>query len=375
MKKILALSIISIFLFSCGGDQNSNNGNSLSGNLANLEEGIAVYLDYLTPNQIVTKDTASIDGNGNYSFDYSIDEIGYYRLRINNQNFINLILNKGETPVINGDGKNLMDTYTVEGSPQSQSLKDFNMEIKKDFVYQDSLNQVYVASQNNPQVYMDVAQKSIASETKLKMYFMNMANENSSNLVGLAAVQQLDIDQHYDIYKKVDEAISKTLSGTPYYEAFHKEVEKRSKINIGGEAPDFSVNDKDGNPIKLSDLRGSVVLVDFWASWCKPCRAENPNVVKAYNQYKDKGFDVFSVSLDGMPQQPDSRGAWLAAIEKDGLIWKNHGSELKGWQSSFVQLYGIQGIPFTLLIDKEGKIIGKNLRGEELHQKLAEILG
>ena len=373
MKNILLLITISIFIISCGNDNSDNNSISINGKLSSLEEGSLVYLDYLTSNEIITKDTAVIDDDGNYSFDYKIEQLGYYRLRINNQNFINLILDVNEAPIINGNGSNLMDTYTVEGSPQSQLLKEFNIEVKKDYIFQDSLNNYFQAYRNDPQVFIDVQQKSIASENNLKIYFMQLVNEYEGTLLALAAIQQLDAEINFDLYKKADEVFAKTIANTPYYQPFHEKVEKLAKLSEGGEAPDFSVNDKDGNPIKLSDLRGSVVLVDFWASWCRPCRAENPNVVKAYNKYHSKGFEVFSVSLDGMPQQPDPKGAWLQAIEKDGLIWKSHGSELKGWQSSFVPLYGIQGIPFTLIIDKEGKIICKNIRGHALEEKLAEI--
>lgn len=144
---------------------------------------------------------------------------------------------------------------------------------------------------------------------------------------------------------------------------------KMSSSNIvGGEAPDFTMNDVNGNPRKLSEFKGKVMLVDFWASWCGPCRRENPNVLKAYAKYHDKGFDVLGVSLD------KTKESWLAAIEKDGLIW-NHVSDLKGWQNEAAKLYGVTSIPHTVLLDKEGKIIARNLRGEALDAKLAEIFG
>jgi thiol-disulfide isomerase/thioredoxin len=119
--------------------------------------------------------------------------------------------------------------------------------------------------------------------------------------------------------------------------------------------------------LKLSDLKGKVVLIDFWASWCGPCRKENPNVVRLYKKYEKQGFTVLSVSLDEDPN------AWKAAIQKDGLIWKNHVSDLKGWKSNMPVLYGFEGIPFTVLVNREGNIIGKELRGEGLERKLSEV--
>jgi peroxiredoxin len=136
----------------------------------------------------------------------------------------------------------------------------------------------------------------------------------------------------------------------------------------GNEAPDFTMNDRDGKPVKLSDFRGKVMLVDFWASWCGPCRRENPHVVELYNHYHAKGFDVLGVSLD------KTRDPWLQAIEKDGLVW-NHVSDLKGWANEAAQLYGVSSIPHTVLVDREGKIIARNLRGEQLTAKLREVLG
>jgi peroxiredoxin len=136
---------------------------------------------------------------------------------------------------------------------------------------------------------------------------------------------------------------------------------------IGETAPELAVADTTGKTITLSSFKGKIVLIDFWASWCRPCRMENPNVVKAYDKYKDAGFTVFSVSLD------DNKANWARAIKADNLKWSSHVSELKGWQSAAAKLYGVTGIPATFLLDRDGRIIGKNLRGEALEAKLMEV--
>jgi peroxiredoxin len=136
----------------------------------------------------------------------------------------------------------------------------------------------------------------------------------------------------------------------------------------GQPAPEITLPQPDGSEMSLSELRGKVVLIDFWASWCKPCRAENPRVVQMYNKYKDQGFEIFGVSLDR------NREAWLQAIEKDGLTWP-HVSDLKFWQSAAAQAYGVRAIPHTVLLDREGNIVTEKLRGPALDDKVAELLG
>ena len=137
---------------------------------------------------------------------------------------------------------------------------------------------------------------------------------------------------------------------------------------VGDEAPEIVLKDTAGRDVPLSSLRGKVVLLDFWASWCGPCRQENPNVVRTYGQYKDKGFTVYSVSLDR------DRTAWINAIKKDQLAWPSHVSDLKFWQSAGAQLYRVNSIPATFLLDKSGKIVAKNLRGSKLEQELQKLL-
>lgn len=161
--------------------------------------------------------------------------------------------------------------------------------------------------------------------------------------------------------------LDKSIQQTKFGQLAQGRLKTMLGTTVGYPAIDFSQNDANGKAVKLSDFKGKYVLVDFWASWCRPCRAENPNVVAAYNKYKDKGFTVLGVSFD------QNRDAWLKAVSDDNLAWQQV-SDLKGWGNEVGKIYNISSIPSNLLIDKDGKILGKNLRGADLEQKLEEVL-
>ncbi|MCD0490200.1 AhpC/TSA family protein [Pedobacter sp. MC2016-14] len=175
----------------------------------------------------------------------------------------------------------------------------------------------------------------------------------------------IDVEKVEPVFKSLSPAVRASKAGV----SFAKAIEAARNTSVGAIAPDFTQNDVNDKPVKLSDFKGKYVLIDFWASWCGPCRAENPNVVKAYNEYKDKNFTVLGVSLD----QPGKKDAWLGAIAADGLTWTQV-SDLKFWNNAVAKQYGINSIPQNFLVDPSGKIVGKNLRGADLTKKLEELL-
>lgn len=194
-----------------------------------------------------------------------------------------------------------------------------------------------------------------------------MIKKNSNMYASIIAIQGLDPEKYFDLFAEVDKNLSKKFPNNQNVLIFHDIVTKSMALAIGQEAPEINLPDTQGKELSLKSLRGKIVLVDFWASWCGPCRKEMPNVVKAYAKYKDKGFEIYGVSLD------QSKDKWLEAIQKDGITWPQV-SDLKYWDCEAAKLYNVQGIPFTVLLDKDGKILAKNLRGEELEAALEKAL-
>lgn len=270
------------------------------------------------------------------------------------------------------DVKDSMKFAKVTGSKSHKEFEKFN-DLQKPFNERaEVLSEQYMAfrKDKNEEGMKKLEEDfdKLSDERSEKVYHAYL-KEHPQSPIGLYVLEQyagydMDAQKVEPVFNKLSAATRNSASGI----AFKKQIETAKKTGIGAMAMGFTQNDTLGKPVSLSDFKGKYVLLDFWASWCGPCRAENPNVVKAFNQYKDKNFTVLSVSLD----QPGKKDAWLEAIHKDGLTW-THVSDLQFWDNAVAKEYGISAIPQNLLLDPTGKIIAKNIRGEELDKKLAEV--
>ncbi|MEJ7558347.1 MAG: TlpA disulfide reductase family protein [Pedobacter sp.] len=230
---------------------------------------------------------------------------------------------------------------------------DFNSgteEQKKDTLYMKKVDLKY--------------RKNLAARTEKQWEF---AKANPKSFFGLVALSEAANVKDAVRAQPILNTFSKELLATDMGKELQQRLNASNLTAIGAVAPVFTQNDVSGKAVSLADYKGKLVLVEFWASWCSPCRAENPNLVKQYNTYKDKGFEILSVSLDS------DKKLWLGAIEKDGLPW-THVSDLKGWNNEVGRLYGVRAVPASYLVGKDGKIVGAGLRGDALNKKLAEML-
>ncbi|MEQ8324179.1 MAG: TlpA disulfide reductase family protein [Vicingaceae bacterium] len=366
MKKHHILKYFMAFIIVGCSQSNEPNDSLLSGNVA-ASAGKMLILEHLTPQKVYAVDSTEVDDEGHFQFDLTINEPGFYRLKETEQKFVTLILQPDELAILNAEGDLGMSKYTLQGSPESENLKSINRKVGNFFRVRDSLSMVFKANEGNQEVLVQLQNEYNEAVEDNMRYMRDFVRMNPGSFACLAAAEQLNPESDYELYVLIDTELSKNYPNSSYLVEFHKVVESMRKLAVGTAAPDIILPNADGEMVSLSSLRGKVVLVDFWASWCKPCRMENPNVVKAYKKYNAKGFEVFGVSLD------KERAAWLQAIEVDQLNWIQV-SDLQFWNSSVVKLYDIKGIPFALLLDRDGKIIAKNLRGPALQNKLEEIL-
>ncbi len=386
MRKFIWLFVGLVLIVSSCKESGSSNENSVvvKGQFENAAQKV-LLLKNVKNNQLATLDSTTTDENGNFEL---VGEIAFEDYLIiqseDQQQFVQLIAIPGEVIKINADFADMAKTYTTEGSIGTSLMKEITDFHLISVARVDSLGQIFrkYSSEGNAEDIkdqIDEAFRDIVEEEKV--YLTEIINQNDSSLAALFALYQqmgpqspiFFPDQDIALFDKVNTKLSKKLPESELVKSLSDLVDKvknpPAQVGaLGTQVPEIELADPDGKMIKLSDFKGQYVLLDFWAGWCRPCRAENPNIVENYKKYKSDGFEVFQVSLD------QTKEAWVQAIKADGLNWI-HVSDLKYWQSEAARLYNISSIPASFLLDKEGKVIATNLRGAALGSKLQELFG
>ncbi|MGV3557612.1 redoxin domain-containing protein [Larkinella arboricola] len=351
---------------------------TVSGTVQNFKPGSKAYLE--TNEQLSRKlDSTQIDAEGKFTLKgRELNGGSFYKLNLANEQVSSLLVDGGENLTVTADAKD-KSKLQVKGSVNM----DFYPKIVEIDVMMREKHKAWqkraaaAASKNDFKAGQAIDQEVVTENQKVIETVKAMIPQMGTSTVAMISLKYLDPKEHFDMYESLAQKMQQAGIKSKQAQAFINFVNmtkaemtaQANQVAIveGALAPDVTLENAQGQPVSLSSLRGKYVLIDFWASWCGPCRQENPNVVRVYNKYKDKGFEVYSISLD------DSRDKWLKAVQADGMIWTNVLGKKNG-SAPVAQQYSIQVIPTTYLLDKEGKIIAKNLRGQALEQKLSEIL-
>lgn len=371
MKKILYAFVLALPVAALAQTPNY----TVKGKVGDLNAPAKAYLQYGVNGKAVT-DSATIT-NGSFEFKGNIEYPAQATLFVNPKgngihapyDYTEIYIDKGTTLVNSPDSAK---HATVTGTKISEEYAKYQAALKPVNDQYEELSKKEQAAGQNPS---EEAKKQIDDQTKVIEKHEQDINkkfiqDNPSSFVSLNVLRNYTYSADYKDVEPLFHHLSADIQNSPSGKKYADQLVKLKTVALGATAPVFAQADTNGKVISLASFRGKYVLVDFWASWCGPCRRENPNVVKAYNQYKDKNFTILGVSLD----RPNAKDRWLTAIHKDGLAWTQV-SDLKFWQNEAAQLYGVQAIPQNFLLDPQGRIIGKNLRGNDLKEKLADIFG
>jgi peroxiredoxin len=383
-QKLTLFFIAGLIISGC-----KNNINEIDGKLLNSIKGEYIFLDELRSNELLTVDSVPVSDDGSFSLNLKINHPSFYLIKTDNSNFLTMLLEPGDKVEITAYHDSLNYPVSLSGSKGTELMAAYNKRLRETIGKLSSLREIYIRNLDKPELPLVMERLDSMAQVylnEINNYTKKYIDDNISSLVSLVALYQQVAPGEYILhpqkdlkyYIKVDSSMWKLY---PDYEpviSLHEQVAEMVSlareqndfyvIPFGGSiAPEVALPNPQGDTIRLSSTRGSVVLLDIWAAWCIPCRRENPNLVKAYDLYHSKGFEIYQVSID------KTREAWLKGIKEDNLDRWIHVSDLKYWSSMVVPLFKIESIPANFLLDREGRIIATNLRGEMLQQKLAEI--
>jgi thiol-disulfide isomerase/thioredoxin len=375
IKSILAL-FVGILIFSSCTSYSGKKGNvKVHLHLQNAS-GLTAIVQILKSKEVINVDTIQLDDNGEIKFYLNPDEISFFSILFENEKKeIRLLAEEGDEIEVNGDLNDLLNTLHFNGNPKLEQLNEFHKIVLEYTLVLDSLREAYSVLMEKNMHYAHDEQfneKYRKSTVNMNKKVVDFVKKHQNQFIVLLALRSLNPKEYLDLYRQTAKVMQQTLPQSSYVNYFVNEVSKLSNMSIGGEIPNFSLPNPEGELVNLNKYKGKYVLLDIWATWCKPCKAEMPYLAKAKEQFKDKDFEVISICVD----RAEVKNAWLKTIEDLNTKWV-HVFDLNG--EGIVDLYGIQMFPTLILIDPQGKIVdsssspNSNFRREEMLKRLNEI--